>query len=70
LRHFAGRHGGERQAGDNLAEFKRLDADDVNRRRPDLCAYERACRALMTLVRRVRRVLPARLREWPSARAA
>ena len=31
---------------------------------------ERACRALTTLVRRVRRVLPARLREWPSARAA
>jgi uncharacterized protein (DUF2236 family) len=30
----------------------------------------RACRALMTLVRRVRRVLPPMLREWPSARAA
>jgi uncharacterized protein (DUF2236 family) len=31
---------------------------------------ERACRALMTLTRRVRRLLPPMLREWPSARAA
>ena len=31
---------------------------------------ERACRALVTLVRHVRRILPPMLREWPSARAA
>jgi uncharacterized protein (DUF2236 family) len=31
---------------------------------------ERACRALMKVIRQVRRLLPARLREWPSARAA
>jgi uncharacterized protein (DUF2236 family) len=31
---------------------------------------ERACRALMTFVRRVRRLLPPMLREWPHARAA
>lgn len=31
---------------------------------------ERTCRALVTLTRRVRRLLPAMLREWPSARAA
>lgn len=30
----------------------------------------RACRAVMTLVRSVRRLLPPMLREWPSARAA
>jgi uncharacterized protein (DUF2236 family) len=31
---------------------------------------ERACRAVMAVVRRVRRLLPPILREWPSARAA
>jgi uncharacterized protein (DUF2236 family) len=31
---------------------------------------ERTCRALMKLIRQVRRLLPPMLREWPSARAA
>jgi uncharacterized protein (DUF2236 family) len=31
---------------------------------------ERACRALVNVIRRVRRLLPPMLREWPSARAA
>jgi uncharacterized protein (DUF2236 family) len=31
---------------------------------------ERACRALMKVIRRVRHLLPPMLREWPSARAA
>jgi uncharacterized protein (DUF2236 family) len=31
---------------------------------------EKTCRALMALTRRVRRLLPPMLREWPSARAA
>ena len=30
----------------------------------------RACRVVMSVVRRVRRLLPAVLREWPIARAA